>query len=198
MKTKTFKIIFTLIITLFLSCSDNENLVEPIIEDTLPPITEIGANTFGCLINGKVFIPKDKTGYTPPGGGTPKGLKISSGDTNIVDYYAITARDYISHSLYIYIPTDRPEKRKYEFKLSPGVASTLEAPNFPHIFLIINNKKYISFDNSGSIEFNKVDFISEVCAGIFNTKLRNIDNQNDIVQITNGRFDLICTKPIGD
>ena len=32
-------------------------------EDTLPPVTQIGANTFGCLVNGKVFVPK---GYTNP------------------------------------------------------------------------------------------------------------------------------------
>ncbi len=27
-------------------------------EEQLPPITQTGANTFGCLINGKIYIPK--------------------------------------------------------------------------------------------------------------------------------------------
>ncbi len=30
--------------------------------DSLPPITQTGANSFGCLINGNVFVPK---GYVP-------------------------------------------------------------------------------------------------------------------------------------
>ena len=32
--------------------------------DQLPPETQTGANTFGCLVNGKVFIPKD-SGLNP-------------------------------------------------------------------------------------------------------------------------------------
>ena len=35
-------------------------------KDKLPPITQTGANTFGCLINGEVYVPK---GYS--GTGTP-------------------------------------------------------------------------------------------------------------------------------
>ena len=37
-------------------------------EDQLPPATQTGANTFGCLVNGKVFVPKgyDGTGRPNP------------------------------------------------------------------------------------------------------------------------------------
>ncbi|MGD5408184.1 hypothetical protein QUS89_23100, partial [Xanthomonas citri pv. citri] len=48
--------------------------------DQLPPETQTGANTFGCLIDGKVFVPRDGNGKpglfvqyvdlgTGPGGG---------------------------------------------------------------------------------------------------------------------------------
>lgn len=198
MKNQTIKIYLVLLTTLLLGCSENANVLLPETKDELPPITQTGENTFGFLVNGNVFIPKDKTGYTPPGGGTPKGLRISSGDTNIVDYYDITVRNYKTFSLYIYLPQDRPEQKKYELKLSPGVASTLDDPDFPHLFLIINSKKYLSYENSGIIEFTKVDFTNEVCAGVFNAKLKNIDDENDIIEITNGRFDLICSEPLGD
>ncbi len=30
--------------------------------DDLPPVTTTGANTFGCLVNGELFIPKVKSG----------------------------------------------------------------------------------------------------------------------------------------
>lgn len=199
MKLQTIKIYFLFITTLFLSCSENDNLEPTITEDVLPPITQIGANTFGFRVNDNIYLPKDDTGYTPPGGGTPRGLRISSGDgLKSFNYYSITARNYINFSIYIYIPEDRPQQKKYELKLSPGVASTLDDPDFPHLFLILNHKKYLSYENSGIIEFTKVDFTSEICAGIFNTKLKNIDDENDIIEIKDGRFDLICTKPIGD
>tara|TARA_R110002073_G_C9371447_1_gene572214 strand:+ start:845 stop:1168 length:324 start_codon:yes stop_codon:yes gene_type:complete len=87
---------FTLI-----NCSKKDNLITLVEEDQLPPITQTGANTFGCLINGKVFIPKDKTGYTPPGGGRPRGLTVFSGEfSTTTDYFSITARNY--QDIYIY------------------------------------------------------------------------------------------------
>ena len=48
--------------TLFTGCKKDKG------EDQLPPATQIGANTFGCKINGKVFVPKgfDGTGRSNP------------------------------------------------------------------------------------------------------------------------------------
>jgi hypothetical protein len=31
-------------------------------ENTLPPITQVGANTFGCKVNGEVWLPKNEPG----------------------------------------------------------------------------------------------------------------------------------------
>ncbi|MCW3074373.1 MAG: hypothetical protein JWP69_1442 [Flaviaesturariibacter sp.] len=42
--------------------------------DKLPPITQNGANTFGCLVNGKVWLPK---GYSTNGAPNPKRFLIS-------------------------------------------------------------------------------------------------------------------------
>jgi len=92
---KTALLIFAIT---FLNCENNDP------QDQLPPITQTGANTFGAIVNGKVFIPKDKTGYSAPGGGKAKGLNISSGDGIISkNYYAISAVNYIDTDIYIYI-----------------------------------------------------------------------------------------------
>ncbi|MEO7801559.1 MAG: hypothetical protein ABIR81_06155 [Ginsengibacter sp.] len=48
------------------SCKKNNT---PTDEDQLPPATQTGANTFGCLINGKVWLPK---GYSNTGTPNPK------------------------------------------------------------------------------------------------------------------------------
>ena len=194
MKTIFLKITFLLYIGLLINCTSSN---DP--EDELPAITQTGANTFGAIVEGNVFVPKDKTGYYAPGGGRPRGLNISSGDGIVTkNYYAISTANYINIYIYLYIPEDRPEQKEYTFKSSPGVGSGLDTPNFPHVFCYINDRKYISYENSGTINFQKIDFNQEVCAGVFSGKLKNENNPTDIIEITEGRFDLICTAPLGD
>ena len=193
MKTTILKIVLFLFALTLVNCTKSDD------QDQLPPITQTGANTFGAIVDGNVFIPKDKTGYYAPGGGRPKGLNISSGDgITTANYYAISVSNYINTDIYIYIPEDRPEQKSYIFKSSPGVGSGLDTPNYPHVFCYINDIKYISYENSGAINFEKVDFTEQVCAGTFYVKLKNQNNEDDIIEITDGRFDLICTQPIGD
>ena len=89
---KTTLLLFA--ITLF-NCENNDP------EDQLPPITQTGANTFGAIVDGRVFVPKDKTGYSAPGGGRPRGLNISSGEGIITaNYYEISAVNYIDTDIY--------------------------------------------------------------------------------------------------
>ena len=96
MKTTFLKTTLLLFVITFFNCENNDS------DEQLPPITQKGANTFGAIVDGKVFIPKDKTGYSAPGGGTPKGLNISSGDgLSAIDYYAISTSDYINTDIYI-------------------------------------------------------------------------------------------------
>ena len=49
---------------LMLSASCKKQSKNPI--DNLPPATQTGANTFGCLVNGEVFLPKSR-GIGPDG-----------------------------------------------------------------------------------------------------------------------------------
>ncbi|MBS1988011.1 hypothetical protein JST56_03385 [Candidatus Dependentiae bacterium] len=56
-------LLFPLLLILFLSCKKTDT-----IEEQLPPATHTGAGTFGCRINGKVFVPK---GYNGTGRANP-------------------------------------------------------------------------------------------------------------------------------
>ncbi len=97
MKHLFLKTAFLLFALTFSNCENNDP------QDQLPPITQTGENTFGAIVDGSVFIPKDKTGYYAPGGGKPRGLNISSGDGIISkNYYAISAVNYINTDIYIY------------------------------------------------------------------------------------------------
>lgn len=160
-------------------------------QDQLPPITQTGANTFGAIVDGKIFITKDKTGYYPPGGGRPKGLEVTTGSsTPDYEYLGIDAANYDDIYIYIYIPKETPEENTYNFKKSPGIRASLDKPNYPHIFSIINNILYVSYEDSGSITFNKVNYDNGIYAGTFSVKLKNKYDENDIIEIVDGRFDL--------
>ncbi len=50
-------LIFSLLLLTF-SCSKEEDCDNPV--DCLPPATQIGANTAGCLVNGEVLLPKGR------------------------------------------------------------------------------------------------------------------------------------------
>jgi hypothetical protein len=61
MKTTTILFIITLILcSTFAACKKDKNTTN---DDQLPAATQTGANTFGCLVNGKLFVPK---GYINP------------------------------------------------------------------------------------------------------------------------------------
>ena len=51
-----FRTTLYLLISVLLSASHCKKDKTP--EDQLPPETQTGAGTFGCLVNGNVFIPK--------------------------------------------------------------------------------------------------------------------------------------------
>jgi len=71
MKTQLFTNLFWGGLLFLVSCSNNSDY-QPFVP-SLPPITQTGANTFGAVVDGKVFIPK--TSYpSNPGGGIIKGL----------------------------------------------------------------------------------------------------------------------------
>ncbi|WP_445747795.1 hypothetical protein [Polaribacter sp.] len=185
MKQLFLKTALLLFAITFFNCENNDS------EDQLPPITQTGANTFGAIVDGRVFVAKDKTGYTPPGGGTPKGIVVTVGSSlPDYEYFGIDVRNYEDIYIYIYIPNETPKEVTYNFEKSPGVRASLERPNYPHIFCFINNVLFISYQNSGSITFNKVDYNKGIYSGIFSVKLKNIDNEDQIIEILDGRFDL--------
>jgi hypothetical protein len=96
MKQFFLKTILLLFTVAFYNCENNDP------QEQLPPISQTGANTFGAIVDGSVFIPKVSKGYFAPGGGNTKGLRISSGDgIESKDYYAIAASNYLNSDIYI-------------------------------------------------------------------------------------------------
>jgi Family of unknown function (DUF6252) len=160
----------------FSQCKKNKNA-----EPQLPPETTTGAMTFGCKVNGKVFVPRDGRGRpglfcqyvnlgSGPGGGwylnvsadnwqpsTPEGITISTDSLLIIE-----------GSTYPF---------KYRKKGFPGV-------------LYSNGSRYDALDNnSGELTIRKFDAANRIISGtFFFTGTNNLNGQT--VNITEGRFDI--------
>lgn len=191
MKTIFLKITFLLYIGLLINCTSNN---EP--QDQLPPITQTGANTFGAVVDGRVLIPKDSYSTTP-GNNLFKGLKLFVGENFLAnngdDKWELSAGNFkISPSLYvyIYIPRFLDGVDKYSFKESDGLENT--TLSYPHLYCHIegSNNTYLSFNNSGTITFSRLDINNGIYSGIFSVQLKNKNDENDIIEITDGRFDI--------
>jgi hypothetical protein len=181
---------------LVIACSNDSNP-----ENGLPKETQTGANTFGCLINGKLYKPRCEK----PSVAFPQWGMVVWGSPSSYNYTEIEVRDLKSEfgfNLLLHI----------ESMNSVGINTTTidESNGLSGIDGLQNNylhctiydkvtsnyKKYISYQNSGTINITKLGYASNnpnngfIISGTFSGNLRNIDNPNEEIKITKGRFDI--------
>jgi hypothetical protein len=144
----------------------------------LPPATETGAMTFGCKINGEIFVPQDGRGKS--------GLRVeyvNLGDDPGGWYLNIPAIDWQSSSPLkgMHIETDSLlviEGMTYVFRNLKG---------FPRAFYDATDT-YLPSDNTGSIFIKKHDQINRILSATFS--FTGINSTGEKVNITEGRFDV--------
>lgn len=188
-KTTLFYLI--ILVPLLFAGSCKEDDISP---DTLPPATQEGLNTFGCIIDGKNMLPKDYSGSI--GGFPSKGLVAKYQSNESYVYFDIISRNgNNSYSyIYIYIP-NIGNSGVFNFGRSNGNQGPLDSPPYPHALIIKQNptKKrqvYYSYENSGQITISRFDEINTIVSGTFELKVLDIDNPTDTIKITSGRFDI--------
>ena len=178
--------IFSLII---LSSSCKKHTIPPGNQlSLLPPATQTGANTFGCLVNGQAFVPGGslfsgshlQCNYIYTSGGYYLNVAASyqSSDNSIKDI------DFGTDSLAIV------QGQTLTFKISAhGNADAL-------VDLITstgNQNQYITNNAvSGQLTVTKFDQSNQIVSGTF--YFNAINNVNDTVKVTDGRFDMPYTR----
>ncbi len=181
------------------SCSKDNTTEIP--QDQLPPITTTGANTAGCIINGKVIIPKNTINSTS--GFPAYGLRIGAG----VNFHPpIIGDDYMfvdianlkdggnSYLIYIHINDMTMGAGIYPVGQSNNLYF-MDGPNNPEIIVRetynnVSGKTFISGTNSGTINISRFEYANGFYAGTFSCTLYNVDNPTEIIQVTDGRFDI--------
>ncbi len=149
-------------------------------EPQLPPLTTTGAMTFGCKINGKVFVPKDGRGKP---GLICQYVNLGTGEGGGW-YLNIPATDWKPNPPEgVNIETDSllvEEGRSYEFKQTKGSPQAFYDKG--EVFPAVNN-------NSGKLKITRFDQTNRIVSGTFFFTGTNAFT-GEKVEVTDGRFDI--------
>jgi len=154
---------------------------EPIIEEPpleLPPITQQGANTFGCLINGEVWVPQGQRGGT--------GIKAFY---QAINFLTIDASHFRQEQYAFFGFGLIDSNAVYEgntFTLNDTVATRL---NFETIDCEVDNYPDPSQVIAGQVTIDRFDFAKPFVAGQF--WFIAITPECDTLRVTDGRFDVV-------
>jgi len=153
--------------------------------DTLPPITQEGANTFGCVINGKIYLPKGFEQNKPcfdmivdpsfNDGSIDIRVFSKEGDTNTRLNFG---SDSISNTGLFWVGSKADFGYSiYSKRLSDNICET------PYSYGEPSSKK-------GFIKITRYDLTNRIISGEFEFHFVNPNcGIGDTIHITQGRFD---------
>jgi hypothetical protein len=176
--TKLFSLLLLIALSSCTECEEKE-------WDTLPPETQTGANTFGCYVNGELFVKQKAAIYGP----RPIGATYER-ETDKLHIFSLAAAKEFS---YIDLFIDNPGEGEYK-ALSLGYFT----PNFSNA--VAAGCWGFGCENCGQIYLTKFDTINCIvsgrfefsgrCADIFSPPIPIKYTGDSIVHVTNGRFDI--------
>jgi hypothetical protein len=184
---------FALLLVILTSCSKQDDPIPPDPLAKLPPITQVGANTFGCVINGQVFYPRDGTSTLFNPGGRGFISWGSPGNDRIWNELEIrNSKDGKPCSRMIIHLQNLPQTQIGEYIWHPSnfknsIDGLMQNYVFGQIYDTASNtwKYYGSYESSGKVTITRYN---NIVSGNFSGKLRLI-NSTEEIDIQNGRFD---------
>ncbi|MDR3226886.1 MAG: hypothetical protein LBT56_04360 [Prevotellaceae bacterium] len=165
---KTIKLIQIIIFLSITLCSCDSCEKEYLTE--LPPETQTGANTFGCYVNGELFVAQREYGQL----GRPY---LSAGYSRLTTILGIGADGKNGHvGFSVFYPTENAN-----ITMSTAGCHTKDL--------------WYGREPIGEVYLTKFDTINKIVSGKFSCKIKlynsqNYDGSDTILDITQGRFDL--------
>jgi hypothetical protein len=144
--------------------------------DALPPATTTGANTFGCLVEGRVWLPNWDAGNPP--------VKLYLGNDH---FFSVTARRTVHNPSYVQTALIWD----FENVGDTGMYYPTNAWNFHYEFEDYNALNFIDVVDGHNLNYLHITHLdNKIISGTFKLTLYN-PFRPDTVHITDGRFDLI-------
>ena len=166
--------------SIFIACNkdDDPKPTNPI--DQLPPATQTGENTFGCLLDGEVFKP---------------GFYNNSYNCyyQFLDgeyYFAVGASKKNNDNLLIGLALRTEKKQILQGELY-NLVELIDGEASASYTIGLNSFR-TSQMNSGELKITKLDFTNNIVSGTFFYDVK--DSQNIVHQIRDGRFDMRFTQ----
>ena len=148
----------------------------------LPPATQTGANTFGCLVNGKAFVPRKsfslivRTDLKCTYGYTEHGYLFGIGASRDLDNGSSDVVDITTDSLKISEGEVIPLTKEFTPAMASGGYD-------------LNLSFYTTDANAtGQLTITHLDTVKHIVSGIF--QFNAVSKGGDTVKVTNGRFDV--------
>jgi hypothetical protein len=172
---------------LSMRCRKNKNEPEtPKTElEKLPPITQTGANTFGCLVNGVAWLPNG----TKPNNGAPN-VEVYVDPTFQGGAFYVTGHKYKDPEGFVSIGSGKCTGSGI-FQIDNNSINSFNS------FQYLNSSPFIFYSppelntySKGYLNVTKYDLGNRIFSGIFECVLYNPQKSPDTIKITNGRFDV--------
>jgi hypothetical protein len=158
------------------SCSEDPPAPQP----SLPPITQTGENTFGCYVNGELWLPKGN--FQTPDKFASYYYNSLQINANRVGHNPFTAirmnfgKVYSDTSFVIHNYTDSASYQYFNYASAYEPTGPIQF--FDALFL-----------NSGELHLTRFDTVNRIVSGTFFFTARDTVS-GDSVNIQDGRFDL--------
>lgn len=174
------KVLFYFFMISICGCSCKEDPPAPV-EPTLPPITQTGENTFGCYVNGELWLPKGNIQNPELNADYYNSCvmiyAVRTGQNPLTGFHLNFGKVFRDTSFVIHNYSDSISYQYFHFNRS-YYAQTGPISDYHAIYI-----------NSGELNLLRLDTINRIMAGTFH--FTAVDTlTGDSVMVDNGRFDL--------
>lgn len=171
-----------LVLFVLISCKSDDDSTNPI--DQLPPATQTGANTFGCLINGEPFNTRGAPFGPPSKGASYQYVYDFTNQSSYYNFqvYGNNRETTIGVSINI-IFSNYEDLQVGSYLLSIESAENIWGMGS---YLKSGDVYDTSYLNTGYINIAYLDYENRIVSGTFEF---NVDVNGDVYHVTDGRFD---------
>jgi hypothetical protein len=140
--------------------------------EKLPPATQSGKYTFGCLVDGKAWVPEGYTGA------------VADYQLGALSIFTGLDNDDFSSLIQLHVDEVNLQETTYELK-----EPTLNSDHARYYDYVASCEFFTSNTNPGQITITHLDKINYIISGTFEFEAYSADCART-VKITNGRFDI--------